>query len=1072
MRGTVEVECVNKSFGLKQSYILPVYLVSGQDSEELNSAFPIAPLWPRRGLASRRTRTAPGKVFFAALFAALLGCIALTGCGASYVVNGATSSHTGTISPSPDSVDFGSVDLGQAVNSVVTVVNQSSAPVEVSQVTVSGTSFTVQSAGTLPVTVAAGGTYDLKVQFDPTATGTATGQLTIATDSTVTPTAMVKLKGTGGKKSSSATPGTLTCNQASITGSGTDSCTVTLSAAAPSGGLAVTLSSTSTAVALPASITVPASANASSFIATVSSVTSAQTATLTATANSSSTSFALQLNAYTPVLSLNATSLAFGTVALNTPSTKSVTLTSTGTAPVTISSAALTGSGFTVSGATFPATLNPSQVITLNVQFDPATAGAASGQLTVVSNSSSSPSAIINLAGTGAAPVGTLSALSCTSSSFTGAGTDACTVTLSSAAPAGGLAVNLSSSNTAVTVPATLTVPANATSAAFTATVSAVTSAQSATLTATAGSVSESFALQLNACTPTLTVSTTTLAFGSVALNTPATKSVTLTSSGTAPVTVSSAALTGVGFTVAGATFPVTLNPSQAMTLSVQFDPTAAGAVTGQLTITSNSSTSPTAVISLSGSGASTAALSALSCTSASFTGAGTDACTVTLSSAAPAGGLAVNLSSSSAAVVVPATLTVPANATSAAFTATVSAVTSAQSATLTATAGSGSESFALQLNTGTSTLALSTSTLSFGNVNVGQTATLPVTLSSTGTAPVTISGISIVGALFTASGVTTPLTLNPGQSATLNIQFSAPHVSSFTGTLTITSNSSANPSAVVNMSGSGIAALSALTCTNVSMSGAGTDACTVTLNGAAPSAGFPVNLSSNNAAVTVPSTVTVPASATSIGFNATASSVTTTQSASLTASAGGVSTGFALQLGPNTATLSINATSVGFGSVVINATATQSVVLTSTGSTPVTVSAATLTGTGFSISGATFPLTLSTGQTATLNVQFDPTVTGAITGQLTISSNSSTNGSAVVSLSGTGAPHEVDLAWVAPGSSTDPVAGYNVYRSGDGGNTYQLLSSLSETQTTYMDTTPQSSAAYDYIVKVLRRIG
>jgi hypothetical protein len=129
-------------------------------------------------------------------------------------------------------------------------------------------------------------------------------------------------------------------------------------------------------------------------------------------------------------------------------------------------------------------------------------------------------------------------------------------------------------------------------------------------------------------------------------------------------------------------------------------------------------------------------------------------------------------------------------------------------------------------------------------------------------------------------------------------------------------------------------------------------------------------------------------------------------------------------------------------------------------------VSAAAIIGAGFSVSGATFPLTLSSGQTATLNVQFDPTVPGAITGKLTISSNSSTNGSAVVSLSGTGAPHEVDLAWEAPGSSTDPVAGYNVYRSGDGGNTYQLLSSLSETQTTYMDTTPQSALAYDYIVK------
>ena len=64
-------------------------------------------------------------------------------------------------------------------------------------------------------------------------------------------------------------------------------------------------------------------------------------------------------------------------------------------------------------------------------------------------------------------------------------------------------------------------------------------------------------------------------------------------------MTINSAALSGTGFTMSGATFPVTLNPTQAVTLNVQFDPATAGAVTGQLTIQSNSSTNGTAVISL-----------------------------------------------------------------------------------------------------------------------------------------------------------------------------------------------------------------------------------------------------------------------------------------------------------------------------------------------------------------------------------------------------------------------------------------------------------------------------------------
>jgi hypothetical protein len=134
--------------------------------------------------------------------------------------------------------------------------------------------------------------------------------------------------------------------------------------------------------------------------------------------------------------------------------------------------------------------------------------------------------------------------------------------------------------------------------------VSSVGTAQAVTLKASAGSVSESFALQLNAAVPTLSVSATSVAFSSVQVNTAATsQSLTLTSTGTAPVAINSATLAGAGFTMSGATFPATLNPGQAVSLSVQFDPTAAGAATGQLTITSNSSTNGTAVISLNGTG-------------------------------------------------------------------------------------------------------------------------------------------------------------------------------------------------------------------------------------------------------------------------------------------------------------------------------------------------------------------------------------------------------------------------------------------------------------------------------------
>jgi hypothetical protein len=152
---------------------------------------------------------------------------------------------------------------------------------------------------------------------------------------------------------------------------------------------------------------------------------------------------------------------------------------------------------------------------------------------------------------------------------------------------------------------------------------------------------------------------------------------------------------------------------------------------------------------------------------------------------------------------------------------------------------------------------------------------------------------------------------------------------------------------------------------------------------------------------------------------------------------------------------------------VQVNTPTTQQVTLTSTGGAAVTVSSATITGTGFSLSGATFPLTLNSGQSAVLSVQFDPSASGAVAGQLTIKSNSSSS-TTVVSLSGTGVAvsYTVDLSWSAPASSSDPVAGYNIYRSPSGSSTYQLLGSVSTTQLAFTDDGVTNGQTYDYMVE------
>jgi fibronectin type 3 domain-containing protein len=101
-----------------------------------------------------------------------------------------------------------------------------------------------------------------------------------------------------------------------------------------------------------------------------------------------------------------------------------------------------------------------------------------------------------------------------------------------------------------------------------------------------------------------------------------------------------------------------------------------------------------------------------------------------------------------------------------------------------------------------------------------------------------------------------------------------------------------------------------------------------------------------------------------------------------------------------------------------------------------------------------------------TLQLQFDPTTAGALTGQITITSNSTTGSTAVVALSGTGTgvAHEVDLSWNAPTSSPDPVAGYNVYRA-TGSGSFVLINSSPDATVAYADSTVVGGAVYSYQV-------
>ena len=87
----------------------------------------------------------------------------------------------------------------------------------------------------------------------------------------------------------------------------------------------------------------------------------------------------------------------------------SETVTNTGGSTLTVSQVGVSGTGFTVSGISTPATLTAGQSATFSVTFAPLSAGSASGSVTVTSTGSN-PSLTIPLTGTGSATAGVLTA--------------------------------------------------------------------------------------------------------------------------------------------------------------------------------------------------------------------------------------------------------------------------------------------------------------------------------------------------------------------------------------------------------------------------------------------------------------------------------------------------------------------------------------------------------------------------------------------------------------------------------------------------------------------------------------
>jgi hypothetical protein len=356
---------------------------------------------------------------------------------------------------------------------------------------------------------------------------------------------------------------------------------------------------------------------------------------------------------------------------------------------------------------------------------------------------------------------------------------------------------------------------------------------------------------------------------------------------------------------------------------------------------------------------------------------------------------------------------------------------------------------------------------LHFGTVVIGQSESLPVTLTNTEQTTVTITGLSSRDDQFSASGLKMPVVLAAGKAITFNVIFSPTEKHSAGGTITLTSNAW-NKSLLLSVGGVGAGAVTLnpsptnVAFGNVAVGSTGTLPVVLTNSGSTSIVLVQSQLSGASFAVSGLNLPMSLAAKQTVTFNVTftpqsggaASGSLVLPNASLTIPLSGTGTT------KSQGTLSFNPTSVNFGDVNVGTTGTQAMSLVATGAA-VTITSSSSSSSLFGLNGVSFPITLNAGQSLPVNVSFTPRTDGSASGTLTFMSDAS-DSRALEGLSGIGTSpqYTVSLTWNA---SNPPVAGYNVYRSNTLKGTYSKVNSSLDPTTTFTDSTVASGQTYYY---------
>ncbi|BDI28741.1 hypothetical protein CCAX7_007920 [Capsulimonas corticalis] len=666
------------------------------------------------------------------------------------------------------------------------------------------------------------------------AAGVSSGSFTIATNA-VTSVTNVNLSAAYGGVTAHAsftinpTQVTLQLTPPSVVGGATVDGVVTISSAAPAGGLSIALSTFNATVApVPSQITIAAGATSSAHFSIVTTtVTSTQSGSITAAYGGLQSSQTLTVKPLLASVSINPNPVVggvttTGTVALNGP------------APAGVS---LTLSSNDTTAATVPSSI-------------PVTQGATNATFTVTTFAVSTNKAPTITASYGGANVVTtltvrpmIQSLGLNPQSVYGGGTSTGTVTLTGLAPTGGVAITLASATTSVATilnggnvsGGVLTIPAGSSIGTFTINTSSVSVSASSVISATYTSGSSS-----QVVTQTLTVI-------------PLISSVSVSpnplvggGSGTGTVTLAGPAPTGgIGVTltssVTGAATIANIGNVSGGVLTIP-----AGSNNGGFTVNGGPvTTSSTTLISAAYNGASVSTtltvkplLSSLTLTPTNIVGGDTANGGILFNLNAPAGVTLTISSSNNTVASVPATLPVTTGASNSSFTITSTAVSTMTPVTITVSYGGVALSKTLNVYPVPTVATVAISGLS--EVVGGNNMTGQVTLSSI--APASGAVVSLSSGNTAVATVLSSISVSPGATQGSFTITTLPTATTATTAITAAYNSTTGSANVTVDRPS----LTALNFAPSSLPGGNTTQGTLTLNGKAPTGGVTVDLSSS----------------------------------------------------------------------------------------------------------------------------------------------------------------------------------------------------------------------------------